>query len=136
MRKKYCECEKDKIKLKAKYFCEICNRMINVNILSFRFEDDCSFKNGITDVSGEFKIFRCKHYVYCPLCGWRCDSVESLEKHLDMTDDYGKHLCEGLWRYGYYGVEQVKTEIKYWKLYKKQEAEQITPPSAGANALS
>ncbi|KKL52587.1 hypothetical protein LCGC14_2283950 [marine sediment metagenome] len=128
MEKNKCECDKEKVRIKARYFCTTCGKGIKTNTLSFRFNDDCTSGQGITDFDlGQFKIFRCDHYVYCPLCGWRCSSVEDLEKHIDIVGENGRHLCDGHWRYGFEGVQQVRNEIKYWKLYKKNEVSGNSP---------
>lgn len=120
---KTCECDKEKIRIRARYFCTVCNKQISKNTLYMRFDDNCTSQQGITDIDSQFKIFECKHYVYCPLCGWRCKDVEDLEKHISYIKSDGIKFCEGHWRYGYYGVQQVINEIKYWKLYKENKKE-------------
>lgn len=113
-----CRCKEPRIREVA--YCEECLGGFP-SMLSFRGRDSCTSTHGITDIDivDERKIFRCEHYVYCPLCGWRCDSEEDLERHLDATEDNGRRICEGFWRYGASGINQVKNELKYWKLYKK-----------------
>jgi hypothetical protein len=115
-----CRCKEPRIREVA--YCEECLGGFP-SMLSFRGRDNCSSTYGITDfdIVDDKKIFRCDHYVYCPLCGWRCESEEDLERHLNATDNDGKRICEGAWRYGAYGINQVKNELKYWRLYKKRE---------------
>lgn len=86
--------------------------------------DECIL-NGITDfeIGSRFKIFRCKHYVYCPLCGWRCKSEEGLLEHLNQVDDDEVGVCEGHFYHGHDGVVVVKNELKYWSLYEKMNEE-------------
>ena len=115
-----CRCKEPRIREVA--YCEECLGGFP-STLSMRGLDSCTGRNGITDydIVDDRKIYRCDHYVYCPLCGWRCESEEDLEKHLDAIDYDGKRICDGFWRYGAYGINQVKNELKYWKLYKNNK---------------
>ena len=92
-----------------------------MGVTKFRGYDDCLL-NGITDFEGgsRFKIFRCKHFVYCPLCGWRCKSEEDLLVYPGRKNDDGVFVCEGHFYHGDAGLCVVRNELKYWKLYNKQ----------------
>lgn len=119
--KKQCKCVRPDIKVINNYECKRCNGKVPNPTSLFRFADECSCQNGITDVDGQFKVFRCKHFVYCPLCGWRCKSVENLKEHLNLIGEDGKRFCVGWFYYGQYGVDQVLNEIKYYNLYKEKD---------------
>lgn len=114
--KKNKECKCEHPEFKVRYFCRKCNLPVR-DFFSMRFKDSCSGNFGITDFDGEFKIWRCDHYVYCPLCGWRCKNVKELKEHINCYDsEQNRMVCEGYWRYGDVGVSQVKNEIKYFEL--------------------
>jgi hypothetical protein len=115
-----CRCKEPRIR--EVNYCEECLGGFP-SMLSIRGRDNCSSTNGITDfdIVDDRKIWRCEHFVYCPLCQWRCDSEEDLEKHLYATDNDGRRICEGAWRYGASGINQVINELKYWKLLKQVE---------------
>lgn len=115
-----CRCKEPRIREVA--YCEECLGGFP-SMLSVRGRDSCTSTHGITDydIVDDRKIYRCNHYVYCPLCGWRCESEEDLEKHLDATDYDGKRICDGAWRYGASGINQVKNELKYWRIYQRQK---------------
>jgi len=115
---KTCKCKHPNFKVR--YFCMDCNLPLNTGIFSHRFHDECSGSYGVTELDGQHKIWRCQHYVYCPLCGWRCKDIPDLKRHLEIWDsETNGYVCEGWWRFGHEGVAQVKNEIKYWEL--KQE---------------
>lgn len=84
-----------------------------------RGRDECSGGFGITPFSGQHKIWKCEHYVYCPLCGWRCDDVADLKKHLQGITSEGKMYCEGWFYFGCHGADQVLNEIKFYELKQK-----------------
>lgn len=110
-----CECIRPDIMIIQNIVCRKCGGKVDKSYTGLKFDDSCSFQNGITDFGGRFKIWECKHNVYCPLCGWRCKDVETLDKHLEMIVD-GKRICSGLFFYGNYAIEQVQNEIKYWRV--------------------
>jgi hypothetical protein len=82
--------------------------------------DECQSRTGITDhdIGSDFKIWKCEHYVYCPFCHWKCDSVTDLKKHLESIGQDGRHICEGWFRYGINGINQALLEIKYYNALK------------------
>lgn len=117
MKKRKCYCHPPELIIKKVYTCNRCGGKIEGNMLTFRGDDDCSGKNGLTPFSGQFKIWKCNHYIYCPLCSWRCENIGELKHHLEsMTDT--KRSCDGFYYYGQYGVDCVLNELLYYEFYK------------------
>ena len=57
-----------------------------------------------------------------------------LEKHLDAIDQDGRRICDGAWKYGAFGINQVKNELRYWRIYKKG-GNGIPPKPKGSGIL-
>ena len=59
---------------------------------------------------------------FCKCCNESKYIYELLQDKSMKKGDYdGKRICDGAWRYGAYGINQVKNELKYWRLCKRQE---------------
>ncbi len=125
---KDCNCINPDVMVEKMFYCKNCGGSLRkkVAMYSLRGWDDCQGMGGLTDFSGQFKIWKCDHYIYCPLCGWRCKDVDELKKHLEGFSSLNsdRRLCDGFFYYGQYGIDIVINEIKYFKLRKHTRSSQ------------